>query len=262
MRRRASGRNRSNNASTISFAALPARIFAGLDLYPLNAEYFLVLYQLDLLSITTYRCSLLFKGMSNYQLCCISSPTGFDALNLSTSDCFLVLYKLDLLYHHFRVLSINIVPRSNLSPTLPCQYISRIAHPSRFSSTLYILNTMLFSFLKKLCTSSTGLFSIFHLSYIPSFMIPMLMIHPPPASSYSPFHVPQVFLLHFPSSSATAAFPPTKCDTSSSFSLPTPATAEASLYSLLGVQNVCCNSSSSAAAAAPPPPQSTIVVGW
>ncbi len=106
------------------------------------------------------------------------------------------------------MLSINIVPRSNLSPTLPCQYISRIAHPSRFSSTLYIRNTMLFSFLKKLCTSSTGLFSIFHLSYIPSFMIPMLMIHPPPASSYSPFHVPQVFLLHFPSSSATAAFPP------------------------------------------------------
>jgi hypothetical protein len=35
----------------------------------------------------------------------------------------------------------------------------------------------------------------------------MLMIHPPPASSCSPFHVPQVFLLHFPSSSATAAFP-------------------------------------------------------
>jgi hypothetical protein len=87
----------------------------------------------------------------------------------------------------------------------------------------------------------------------------MLMIHPPPASSCSPFHVPQVVLLLFSSSSATAAFPQVWYILP--FSLPTPATAEASLYSLLGVQNVCCNSSS-AAAAAPPPPQSTVVIGW
>jgi hypothetical protein len=89
----------------------------------------------------------------------------------------------------------------------------------------------------------------------------MLMIHLPPASSCSPFHVPQVFLLLFPSSSAAAAFP--QVWYLLLFSVPTPATAEASLYSLLGIQNLCRNSSSAAAAAAaPPPPQSTVVVGW